>query len=117
MVGPRSGGGRVLVQTRLPRHPAVVAALHGDPAGLAGSEQAVRKALDFPPFAAVARVSGPAAPAFVPALAARPEVVVGEPASDRWLVRASTTQNLCDALAATARPSGRLRVEVDPPRL
>jgi len=117
MVGPRSGGGRVLVQTRLPRHPAVLAALHGDPARLADEERPVRQALAFPPFAALARVSGPAAGVFVGALAAQPGMEVGEPADGRWLVRASTTSVLCDALAATARPPGRLRVEVDPPRL
>ncbi len=117
LVGPRSAGGRVLVQTRLPRHPVVLAALHGDPARLAEDERPVREALAFPPFAALARVSGAAAPAFVAALTAQPQVDVGEPADGRWLVRASTTEALCDALAATSRPPGRLRVEVDPPRL
>jgi primosomal protein N' (replication factor Y) len=117
LVGPRSGGGRVLVQTRLPRHPAVVAALHGDPASLADAERPIREALAFPPFAAVARISGAAAPPFVEALADHPAVAVGEPADARWLVRAPDHRALCDALAATARPPGRLRVEVDPPRL
>ena len=117
LVGPRSGGGRVLVQTRLPRHPAVLAALHGDPARLADEERPVREALAFPPYAAAVRVSGPAAEAFVTALAASPQLEVGEPADGRWLVRAPTTTVLCDALAATPRPPGRLRVEVDPPRL
>ncbi len=117
LVGPRSAGGRVLVQTRLPRHPAVLAALHGDPARLASDERPVREALGFPPFTALARISGAAAAAFVDALAGRPEVDVGEPADGRWLVRAPTTAALCNALAATSRPSGRLRVEVDPPRL
>jgi len=117
LVGPRSAGGRVLVQTRLPRHPVVLAALHGDPARLAEDERPVREALAFPPFAALARVSGAAAPDFVAALASQPEVEVGEPADGRWLVRAATTTVLCDALSATTRPPGRLRVEVDPPRL
>lgn len=117
LVGPRSTGGRVLVQTRLPRHPAVVAALHGDPASLAGTERPVREALAFPPFAALARISGASAELFVDALAAQPAVTVGEPADGRWLVRAPDHPALCDALAATPRPPGRLRVEVDPPRL
>ncbi len=117
LVGPRSAGGRVMVQTRLPRHPVVLAALHGDPGRLADDERPVREALAFPPFAALARVSGAAAPAFVGALAAQPQIDVGEPADGRWLVRAPTTAALCDALAATPRPPGRLRVEVDPPRL
>ena len=117
LVGPRSAGGRVLVQTRLPRHSVVLAALHGDPARLAEDERPVREVLSFPPFAALARVSGATAPAFVAALADQPQVDVGEPADGRWLVRAPTVEALCDALAATSRPPGRLRVEVDPPRL
>ena len=117
LVGPRSAGGRVLVQTRLPRHPAVLAALHGDPARLADDERPVRQALAFPPFAALARISGQGAEAFVAALGGQQTVDVGEPAAGRWLVRADTTAALCDALAATPRPPGRLRVEVDPPRL
>ncbi|MEO5678626.1 MAG: hypothetical protein ABIS47_03060, partial [Acidimicrobiales bacterium] len=117
LVGPRSAGGRVLVQTRLPRHPVVLAALHGDPARLADTERPVRQALDFPPFAALARVSGQAAPPFVAELAARPGITVGEPADGRWLVRAPSIAALGDALAAAPRPAGRLRVEVDPPRL
>lgn len=117
VVGPRSGQGRVLVQTRLPRHPAVLAALHGDPMALADAERPVREALAFPPFAALARISGATAELFVTALASRPDVVVGDPADGRWLVRAPTAGLLSDALAATPRPPGRLRVEVDPPRL
>lgn len=117
LVGPRSGGGRVLVQTRLPRHPAVIAALHGDPAALADAERHVRQALAFPPFAAVARVSGAAAGTFIASLSEHAAVTVGEPADGRWLVRAGSHEALCDALAATPRPPGRVRVEVDPPRL
>jgi primosomal protein N' (replication factor Y) len=117
IVGPRSGGGRVLVQTRLPRHPALVAALHGDPAGLIDAERPVREALAFPPFAAVARISGAAAEPFVTALAGHPGLDAGEPADGRWLVRAPDVATLCNGLAATSRPPGRVRVEVDPPRL
>ena len=117
IVGPRSAGGRVLLQTRLPRHPTIVAALHGDPAGLADSEGTVREALRFPPFAAMARISGAAAGSYVSALAQHPGLAVSDPADGRWLVRAGAHEILCDALAATPRPSGRLRVEVDPPRL
>ena len=79
--------------------------------------EVLRQALAFPPFVAVARVSGAAAPSFVGALAAQPDVDVGDPADGRWLVRAPTHAALSDGLAATARPPGRLRVEVDPPRL
>jgi primosomal protein N' (replication factor Y) len=38
------------------------------------------------------------------------------PRDDRWLLKAPDHRTLCDALAATPRPPGRLRVEVDPLR-
>jgi primosomal protein N' (replication factor Y) (superfamily II helicase) len=39
------------------------------------------------------------------------------PSDGRWLLRAPNHAALCAALAATARPAGRLRVEVDPLRV
>jgi primosomal protein N' (replication factor Y) len=114
LVGGRAGGGRVLVQTRLPRHEVLAAALHADPDRLAAVERPRRRLLRFPPAAAVALVSGPQAPPFVAGLEGRVEV--RGPDDGRWLARAPSHQALCDALAAVARPSGRLRVEVDPLR-
>ena len=35
----------------------------------------------------------------------------------RWLLRAPDHRTLCDALAAAPRPTGRVRVEVDPLRV
>ena len=116
LVGGRSGHGRILVQTRLPGHEAIDAAVHADPSRLAVVEAARRAALRFPPETAVAAVSGPAAAAFVAALPAGAALEVLGPADDRWLVRAADHRTLCDALAATPRPAGRLRVEVDPLR-
>ena len=116
MLGGRDGGGRLLVQTRLPRHAVVQAALLGDPARVAAEERARRQALGFPPFTAMAVVSGAAAPAFLEAFGTPPGVDVLGPRDDRWLLKAPDHQRLCDALAATPRPSGRLRVEVDPLR-
>jgi primosomal protein N' (replication factor Y) len=117
LVGGRHGGGRVLVQTRVPKHEVLDAALHGDPDRLTTVELERRRGLTFPPFAALAEVSGPAAPAYVEALGRPLGVDVLGPTDGRWLLRASDHGTLCDALAATARPSGRLRVEVDPVRL
>jgi len=116
LVGGRSGGGRVLIQTRLPKHEVVEAALHADPARIWPVERERRAALRFPPYAALAVVSGDAAPAFVAALPGTVDAL--GPDDGRWLVRAPSTKPLCDALAATPRPSGgRLRIEVDPVRL
>jgi primosomal protein N' (replication factor Y) len=116
LVGGRGNGGRILVQTRLPGHEVIDAAVHADPSRLAVVEAARRAALRFPPETAVATVSGQAAAAFVATLPADGPLEVLGPANDRWLLRAPDHRTLCDALAATPRPPGRLRVEVDPLR-
>jgi primosomal protein N' (replication factor Y) len=117
LVGGRdvAPSGRVLVQTRLPGHEVVDAALHADPSRFTVVESARRAALRLPPETAMALVSGEAAPAFVAALG--PGVEVLGPADGRWLVRAPDHAVLADALAAAGRPPGRLRVEVDPRRV
>ena len=113
LVRGRGEGGRVVVQTRLPRHEALDAALHGDPGRLAVVESARRAALRLPPHAALARVSGPGAKVVVDGLDG---VEVLGPARERWLVRADDHRALCDALAAAPRPAERVRIEVDPLR-
>jgi primosomal protein N' (replication factor Y) len=117
LLGGRSGGGRLVLQTRTPRHEVVEAALHAEPARLARAEDGRRVVLGFPPYAALAAVSGPSAPAFVEALGDPPGVDVLGPDDGRWLLRAGDHTALCDALAATPRPGGRLRIEVDPLRV
>ena len=105
------------MQTRMPGHEVIDAALHADPSRLAVVEAARRAALRFPPETAVAAVSGQAAPAFVAAVPAGAGVEILGPASDRWLLRAPDHKTLCDTLTATRRPPGRLRIEVDPLRV
>jgi primosomal protein N' (replication factor Y) len=117
LTGGRGGGGRLLAQTRVPRHEVLDAVLHADPGRLVAVEQPRRLALGFPPFAALAAVSGPAADVFLAALGRPAGVDVLGPADGRWLLRAPDHRTLCDALAATPRPPGRLRVEVDPLRI
>jgi primosomal protein N' (replication factor Y) len=117
LTGGRAAGGRLLVQTRLPRHEVLDAVLHADPGRLAVTEQARRQALGFPPASALAAVSGPAATAFVAQLEGTAGVDLLGPAGDRWLVRARDHAALSDALATVTRPPGRLRVEVDPLRI
>ncbi len=116
LMGGRNNSGRLMVQTRMPGHEVIDAALHSDPSRLAVVEAARRAALRFPPETAVAAVSGKAAPAFVAALPPGTGVEVLGPANDRWLLRAPDHRTLCDTLAATPRPAGRLRIEVDPLR-
>ena len=119
LVGGRRGDGRVLVQTRLPGHEVVQAALLADPARVAAAEADRRALMRFPPVTALAAISGVAAPAFVAALqgSAVPGLEVLGPSDGQWLVRADRHATLLDALAATPRPPGRLRVAVDPLRL
>ncbi len=109
----------MLVQTRLPGHEVVQAALLADPARVSAAEADRRALMRFPPVTAMAAVSGVAAPAFVAALgnAAFPGVEILGPSDGQWLVRAAEHATLLDALAATPRPPGRLRVAVDPLRL
>jgi primosomal protein N' (replication factor Y) len=115
LVAGRAGGGRLLLQTRLPHHDVVDAVLHADPGRLVAAERARRELLRFPPVTALAAVSGAPAAAFVEHTP--PTVERLGPDDGRWLLRAPDHRILCDALAATPRPPGRLRIEVDPPRV
>jgi primosomal protein N' (replication factor Y) len=122
LVGGKDGGGRLVLQTHLPRHEVVQAALHADPARVAEAERERRELLGYPPVTALAEISGPAAPAFVDALGRGlaglpPGIELLGPADGRWLVRAPDHRALCDALAGVERPPGRLRVAVDPSRV
>jgi primosomal protein N' (replication factor Y) len=56
--GPRGGGGRVLVQTRRPGHPAIQALVRWDPLPYLRSEAGRRKEAGFPPRFGVFRVRG-----------------------------------------------------------
>ncbi|MGH9109505.1 MAG: hypothetical protein ACRDY3_08615, partial [Acidimicrobiales bacterium] len=96
----RSDPGLVLVQTRLPRHPVLAAAVAGDPALL--TELAVRRQLSLPPFSALAAVVSDDRPP----LEGVETSCVGD---GRWLVRAPDHRRLCDALSAL-----RGGVTVDP---
>ena len=116
LVGGRDGGGRILVQTRVPHHETIDAAVHADPGRLAVVESARRAALRFPPEAALAIVSGEHAEEFAAAAGGAGVDVLGPAAGGRWLLRAADHRTLCDRLAAVPRPAGRLRVEVDPLR-
>jgi len=123
MVGPRgpvgagAAVGSVVVQTRQPSHPVLVAAESGDVESWARGESARREMLGYPPFAALAEVSGVAAEAFIEALGQPLGISVQGPVAAKWLVRAPSPEALSDALAAVQRPKGRLRISVDPLRL
>jgi len=117
MLGPRARGGRLVAQTRHPKHAVLEAVLHADPARLAAPERARRIELGFPPATALAAVSGAGAGEFIGSFGAPLGIDVLGPVDGRWLLRAPDHVALCDALAVTPRPHARIRVEVDPLRV
>ena len=54
LVGTRDRGGRVLVQTRIPDHEVLRAAIHADPTLVSERERELRQTLGLPPFGALA---------------------------------------------------------------
>lgn len=117
VLGGKHRGGRLVLQTRVPTHEVIQAALHADPSQLSVIEAATRAALRLPPEVAMAELSGIGANQYADALRSAPGVQVIGPIRDRYLVQASDHPTLCNSLATTPRPSARLRVAVDPPRL
>lgn len=138
----RGRRGTVVVQTRTPHHYVIQAAAAGDPGVAVEAERHLRAMLRLPPFAALALVSGEAAPGWVgslralqpsslevhgPSRAGQAGVGVppvpghgeepGSPARAEWLVKAPDHKALCDTLALVGRPAGRLRIAVDPANL
>ncbi len=112
LVGPRRGGGRVLVQTFVPHHEVLRAAQLAGPSRLAETELARRRLLGLPPFRALAAVEGAQAEEF----AAATGLEFATTAKGAML-RADSWELLGRALTHTPRPKGsRLRVAVDPPR-
>ncbi len=114
LVGGRRREGRMVIQTRVPDHEVIAAALHADPSRASGPDAERRRALGQPPYGAMALLSGEAASEFAVLLDG---VDVRGPVDGVWQVRAGDHAMLCDALAAAPRPAGRLRVEVDPRRV
>jgi primosomal protein N' (replication factor Y) len=120
LVGGRAGGassGQILVQTRLPEHEVLRASMAGDPTGVSQPELRRREVLQMPPCSTVAAVGGPAAPKWIELLGEPEGVQVSGGENGWWLLRAGEVASLCDAAALVDRPSGTLRLRVDPVRL
>ncbi len=116
LVGPRSQGGALLVQTRLPDHVVIKAAVAADPSILARWERDQRQAMGMPPYGAEVLVSGAGAVEFIEGIRGADGVKIRGPLDDRWMLRSVSHEPLLDVLAKAARPSARLRIEVDPLR-
>ena len=116
LAGPRGRGGRLLLQTFLPRHEVAQAALLADPGRIVEPERARRRMLGLPPYGALAALSGPGADDVAGALRTATAITVGG-GSGHWTVRADSWEALGAALLDAPRPKGaRVRVEVDPQR-
>ena len=103
--GPRGSGvsGVVMVQTRLPTHDVLRAAVAGDPGAF--TELQLRKELRLPPFSALATVKADTVPVL-----GHEGVEVSALGAGRWLVRAPDHRTLCDAVAPL---HGGVRVDPD----
>jgi len=121
LVGPRDGGGVVLVQTRVPEHEVLRTVCEADPEPALAAETARRRDLKFPPFGGLAEIRGSAEAVAAACVALQGRVTVLGPSGAAALLRAPSTRALCDALAAVdlrpARALGRLRVDIDPLRV
>ena len=115
LVGPRTAGGRVLIQTRTPGHEVLQAALHADPSRFVTVDSERRAALRLPPFGAMALVSGQKADQFMHGVD-KDAVFVSGPDNGSWMVTADDAETVSSALRAAPRPPGRLRIEIDPRR-
>jgi primosomal protein N' (replication factor Y) len=106
----------VLVQTFVPDHVVLRAAAAGNPDEVVRVERERREMLGFPPFGALASISGSGSSDVVSELG--PDVQVGGDEATGYVVRADDWMTLGTALNATERPRGsRIRIQVDPPRL
>jgi primosomal protein N' (replication factor Y) len=116
LVGPRSGGGRILLQTFIPDHEVVRAAVLADPGRMVEGERQRRRMLGLPPFGAYAEISGAGSDELIASIPELDDVVIV--GGDReYVARASDWMTLGRALNAGVRPTGsRLRIAVDPPR-
>ena len=112
---------RLLLQTRMPDHVVVRALVDADPALVTASETEYRQTLGYPPFGALAELSGDDEALVVAVDAVRVlGVQVFGPADGRALVHAADWDTLADALGPAVqagRAHGRLRAAVDPPRV
>lgn len=118
LTGRRSAGGRIIIQTRQPDHRVITAAVRAEPKRFLAAERDMRRALNMPPFSALAELNGQGAVEFAESLSAHCDDidVMGPRQDGRFLIRAQTADRLAEVLAVVPRPTARVRVAVDPQR-
>ncbi len=114
LVGGRRGS--IVVQTRHPDHPVLRAAATADPGPVTEAEAVLRGELEMPPAATLAVIGGPAGPGFLEALVL-PDGCSRLDVGTQSVIATHDRPALLDALAATPRPPGRLRLQIDPLRI
>ncbi len=117
LLGPRRGGGTLVLQTRQANHEVVRAIQAGNPAIVALAERDRRRSAKLAPYGAQALISGAGAAEFIRNLGQPLGVRILGPLADRYLLQADVHQPLLEALEVTTRPNARLRIEVDPYRV
>ena len=118
LLGPRERGGRLLVQTFLPDHEVIRAAVLADPTRLLEPEAQRRHVLGLPAGVGTRRGQRRRAATRSPiSCGPSPGSRSVAPPDDTWCGRPRGT-TLGAALIATTRPKGaRVRIAVDPPRV
>ena len=112
LVGPRRGGGRVVVQTRMPEHRVLDAARRGHPESLTSALAEQAEAMRWPPAVAQAEISGKGAAAFIERLGNPIGLDILGPNDHSWLVRAANNDVLVTELAHIDRGEDRIRIAV-----
>lgn len=107
----REARGEVVLQTRRGDDQVITALRDADFDAIIDDDRANAKLLELPPYAAMAKVTGPAAGAFVAQLVGSGLSTFEAP--DGYVVRAPDVVALTSILRATARPPGKLRIAVE----
>ncbi len=110
--GERNLKRRIVIQTRIPDHPVILAAAAGDPSLFWEQEKRLREQLRLPPYSALALVSGSAAKEAVRELEGRLEVA--EYGQGSFLLRAKDEEELALILKEASLPRKNVKVSVDP---
>ena len=118
LVGNSTKGPRILIQTHTPDNQLLAGLSTGNLDAYSASEQFRRRLLKFPPFGALAEVTGPGTQTFLESLGSSLLVQTVIKDASHGLVRAQSWQELSEILLNTKRPAkSRLSIHVDPPRV
>ena len=103
LLGPRRRGGRLLVQTFMPHHEVIQAALLADPSRLVDAERQRREVLGLPPLIALASLAGPGSDVVAEQLRTVPGLAVG---GGRRATSSRRPRGIASVRLST-RPAGR----------